>query len=155
MEPSDIESSELFFDLSQYTSEELVDFWKNDMTIMWTDPGFLAASLDDEITFCKILEIMLTDSGDIFSRDNVNWVVTDAIEGILRYILPLASKPQSGGAMLLLSWIDWVNGRLIPAFEAFVPIKETNFGSPLVDYMLFEMFPDALRIAEKIRAENR
>jgi hypothetical protein len=154
MAPSDIEPSELFFDLSQYTSAELVDFWKSDTMIMMTDPGLLVASLDDEITFCKILEIMVTDSSDIFSRDNVNWVVTDAIEAILLDILPLANKPQSGGAMLLLSWIHWVNGRLIPAFESFVPIKETNFDSPLVDYMLFQMFPEVVPIAERIRAEN-
>lgn len=123
-----------FYDLSIYTSDELVDLWSSPKGMEYQ--GLLAASLMDEKTHFTILSRMVSEPMDVLSGDNVNWAMVDLTEQVLISIIPMVDGSQTGGALLVLGWIQWVRGRLDLAMESFQKIEEeTNFRSALTDVM--------------------
>lgn len=134
MAPSNTEHPARFFDLSRYTSEELVHLWTS--AEGQENQALLAASLVDETTFYTVMARMVNDPMDILSGDNVNWTLTDLMEEIVVSIIPLVDISQAGGALLVLGWIQWVKGRLDLAMESFQRIEEqTNFTSAFYSVM--------------------
>lgn len=134
MAPANTEHHPRFFDLSNYTSEELVNLWSS--AEGQENQALLAASLVDETTFYTVMSRMVNDPMDILSGDNVNWTLTDLMEEIVVSIIPLVDISQAGGALLVLGWIQWVKGRLDLAMESFQRIEEqTNFTSAFYSVM--------------------
>jgi hypothetical protein len=128
MTPSDTEPVTRFFDLSGYTSKDLVHLWSSKAGL--ENQALLAASLVDETTSYTVLARMVDEPMDVLTGDNVNWTMVDVTEDVLISIIPLVDVSQSGGALLVLGWIQWVNGRLDLAMESFQRIEEdTDFRS--------------------------
>lgn len=123
-----------FYDLSNYTSEELIHLWSSPEGM--ANQGLLAAALSDENTFYTVIARMVNEPMDVLSGDNVNWAMTNLMEEILVSIIPLVDISQAGGALLVLGWIQWVKGRLDLAMESFQRIEEqTNFTSAFYSVM--------------------
>ena len=128
MAPANTEHHPRFFDLSNYTSEELVRLWSSPNG--QENKALLAVALMDEMTFYTVTARMVKDPADVLTGDNVNWVMADLTEEILRSIIPLVDISQAGGALLVLAWIQWVRGRLDLAMEYCMRIEDqTNFTS--------------------------
>lgn len=134
MTPSNTAYQPRLFDLSRYTSEELIHLWSSPEGM--DNRGLLAAALTDETTFYTIMARMVADPIDVLSGDNVNWAVVNLMEEILVEIIPLVDVSHSGGAVLVLAWIQWVKGRLDLAMDSCQRIEEqTNFTSDFYSVM--------------------
>jgi hypothetical protein len=128
------ESNTRVFDLSRYTSEELVHLWSSPEGM--TNQALLAASLTDELTFYTVTARMVREPMDVLSGDNVNWAMANLTEEILISIIPLVDVSQAAGALLVLGWIQWVKGRLDLAMDTLQRIEEqTNFSSAFYSVM--------------------
>lgn len=142
MAPANTEHHTRFFDLSKYTSEELVQLWSSPNG--QENKALLAVALMDEMTFYTITARMVKDPADVLTGDNVNWAMADATEDILRSIIPLVDISQAGGALLVLAWIQWVRGRLDLAMEYCMRIEDqTNFTSTFYS-ILYRRVADAV-----------
>lgn len=123
-----------FYDLSLYTSDELVHLWSSPEGMEYQ--GLMAAALMDEKTHFTVLSRMVDDPMDVLSGDNVNWNMVNLTESVLLSIIPMVDVSQTGGALLVLGWIQWVKGRLDLAMESFQKIEEeTNYRSALTYVM--------------------
>ena len=119
-----------FYDLSFYTSDELVHLWSSAEGMEYQ--GLMAAALMDEKTHFTVISRMVDDPMDVLSGNNINWPMANLTENILLSIIPMVDVSQSGGALLVLGWIQWVRGRLDLAMNSFQTIEEdTNYKSAL------------------------
>ena len=155
MAPANTERHPRFFDLSNYTSEELVNLWSSPEGM--ENQALLAACLVDETTFYTVIARMVKDPMDVLSGDNVNWAMADLMEEILVSIIPLVDISQAGGALLVLAWIQWVKGRLDLAMESCQRIEEqTNFTSAFYS-VLYRNVADAVLpvvVLDKSKSHN-